>query len=242
MHLLSALFAIDPSLGKVDRASLPLQALMELLISGITNKDVICRNSESPADISEWEGVSFDGTGIDSISWSLLEFLELCGSLDLQWLPPTLIDIFVVKQELRGSLDLTDLPRTLVNLEMQENQFSGTICLKHLPQTLRKMNIGNNHLSGSLDLTNLPELMKELHLNNNAFEGSINLTKLPKTLLSLYLHHNPLEGETDFRTLPDSLFTFFVHYTNLSGTLAISRSRNMQVLVFGSKVQLATSE
>ena len=36
----------DPSLGRVDYESLPQQALMEMVIEGITNKRKICGDAE----------------------------------------------------------------------------------------------------------------------------------------------------------------------------------------------------
>ena len=47
----------DPSLGRVDRASVPQQALMEMLIEGITNKEEICGDADEPNDIEEWKCV-----------------------------------------------------------------------------------------------------------------------------------------------------------------------------------------
>ena len=39
------------------RASLPQQALMEMLIYGITNKEEICGDADEPNDIEEWKCV-----------------------------------------------------------------------------------------------------------------------------------------------------------------------------------------
>ena len=47
----------DPSLGRVDRASLPQQALMEMVIEGIANKEKICGDADEPKDIEEWSAI-----------------------------------------------------------------------------------------------------------------------------------------------------------------------------------------
>ena len=52
--------AVDPSLGRVDRESLSQQALMEMVIEGIANKEEICGDPEDPKDTEEWEGVTVE--------------------------------------------------------------------------------------------------------------------------------------------------------------------------------------
>ncbi|KNH07837.1 hypothetical protein XU18_1544 [Perkinsela sp. CCAP 1560/4] len=61
----------DASLGRVDRASLPQQALMEMLIEGITNKYEICGDADEPKGIEEWEGVTIEDGQVVEIAWHL---------------------------------------------------------------------------------------------------------------------------------------------------------------------------
>ena len=67
------LHAVDPSIGRVDRASLPQQALMEMLIEGITNKEKICGHVDEPRDIEVWKGVSIEDGEVVEIDWSLFD-------------------------------------------------------------------------------------------------------------------------------------------------------------------------
>ena len=43
-------------LGRLDYASLSQQALMEMVIEGIANKEKICGDADEPKDIEEWKG------------------------------------------------------------------------------------------------------------------------------------------------------------------------------------------
>ena len=76
--------AVDPSLGRVDLESLPQQALMEMVIEGIANKEKICGYVDEPKDIEEWKGVSIEDGQVVEIDW---EQLYLEGSLHVAWLP-----------------------------------------------------------------------------------------------------------------------------------------------------------
>eukprot|EP00009_Paramoeba_aestuarina_P006514 CAMPEP_0201508510 /NCGR_PEP_ID=MMETSP0161_2-20130828/1864_1 /ASSEMBLY_ACC=CAM_ASM_000251 /TAXON_ID=180227 /ORGANISM="Neoparamoeba aestuarina, Strain SoJaBio B1-5/56/2" /LENGTH=87 /DNA_ID=CAMNT_0047903203 /DNA_START=32 /DNA_END=295 /DNA_ORIENTATION=+ len=78
-----SLFLIDPSIGRIEKASLPQQTLMELLISDITvNRSAITLYQ---GDISEWNEVFFEAGQVVEINW---ECKKLEGTIDLKWLPP----------------------------------------------------------------------------------------------------------------------------------------------------------
>ena len=76
--------AVDPSLGRVDLESIPQQALMEMVIEGIANKEKICGDADEPIDIEECEGVTIKDVEVAEIDW---EQLYLEGSLHVAWLP-----------------------------------------------------------------------------------------------------------------------------------------------------------
>ena len=61
--------AVDPSLSRVDYESLPQQALMEIVIDGITNKQKICGDANEPKDIEEWNGVEIEDGEVVEIDW-----------------------------------------------------------------------------------------------------------------------------------------------------------------------------
>ena len=75
--------AVDPSLGRLDYASLPQQALIEMVIYGIKNTKKICGELDEPKDIEEQEGVTIKDGQVVEIDWHF----NLKGSLQLEWLP-----------------------------------------------------------------------------------------------------------------------------------------------------------
>ena len=81
----------DPSLGRVDRASLPQQALMEMVIEGIANKEKICGDADEPKDIEEWKGVTIEDGEVVEIAWRQF---RLRGALHFEWLPDPLMTRF----------------------------------------------------------------------------------------------------------------------------------------------------
>ncbi|KNH05225.1 hypothetical protein XU18_3709 [Perkinsela sp. CCAP 1560/4] len=84
--------ALDSSLGRVDYASLSQQALMEMVIEGITNKDRICGYVDEQKDIEEWKGVEIEDGKVVEIDWRQF---KLEGSLHLAWLPPSVRKVLV---------------------------------------------------------------------------------------------------------------------------------------------------
>ena len=76
--------AADSSLGRVDHESLSQQALMEMVIGEITNKEVICGDVDEPKDIEEWKGVTIEDGEVVAIGWR--RFM-IRGSLHLERLP-----------------------------------------------------------------------------------------------------------------------------------------------------------
>ena len=102
--------AVDPSLGRVDLESLPQQALMEMVIEGITNKRKICGDADEPKDIEEWKRVSIEDGQVVEIDWSLF---ALEGSLHLEWLPSTVREFGVTWNRFTGTLDLASLPTSM---------------------------------------------------------------------------------------------------------------------------------
>ena len=81
--------SVDPWFGRVDRASLPQQALMEMVIDGIANKQKICGDANEPKDSEEWIGVTVEDEEVVSIRWRQF---KLEGSLHLEWLPSSVME------------------------------------------------------------------------------------------------------------------------------------------------------
>ena len=66
---IALLEAVDSSFGRLDYASLSQQALMEMVIEGIANKEKICGDANEPNDIEEWEGVTVEDGEVVEIAW-----------------------------------------------------------------------------------------------------------------------------------------------------------------------------
>ena len=117
-------FCIESSdnLGRLDYASLSQEALMEMLIGGITNAENICGSPLEANYVKEWKSLSWNGTDIVEIDWSS-KHLE--GSLSLEWMPPAVEKFATIQNNLTGSLDLTRLPKDLKELYLESNQFTG---------------------------------------------------------------------------------------------------------------------
>ncbi|KNH05798.1 hypothetical protein XU18_3209 [Perkinsela sp. CCAP 1560/4] len=113
--------ALDPSLGRVDLESLPQQALMEMVIEGIANKEKICGNPDEPKDIEEWKGVTVEDDEVVDIDW---QRRKLEGSLYLEWLPSTVRGFTVTWNLFTGTLNLASLPRSIKNLYLGFNAFT----------------------------------------------------------------------------------------------------------------------
>ena len=96
-------YCIDPHLGRFDYASLPQQALMELLIDGIENKERIIGRNEGPPDIEEWKGLSMnEKVEVIEIDWYTQ---SLKGSLSFQLLPSTVQRAYLNSNNLSGTID-----------------------------------------------------------------------------------------------------------------------------------------
>ncbi|KNH04690.1 hypothetical protein XU18_4128 [Perkinsela sp. CCAP 1560/4] len=121
--------SVDPSLGRVDRESLPQQAFMEMVIDGIMNKQKICGDANEPKDSEEWIGVTVEDEEVVSIRWRQF---KLEGSLHLEWLPSSVMEFDATDNNLTGSLDWASLPTSLKKLNLAGNQFSANPTKGHL--------------------------------------------------------------------------------------------------------------
>ncbi|KNH06149.1 hypothetical protein XU18_2974 [Perkinsela sp. CCAP 1560/4] len=89
---IALLEAVDSSFGRLDYASLSQQALMEMVIEGIANKEKICGDPDEPTDIEEWKGVIIEDGEVVEIAWRQF---RLRGALHLEWLPSSVRKVIV---------------------------------------------------------------------------------------------------------------------------------------------------
>ena len=181
--------AVDPSLGRVDLESLPQQALMEMVIEGIANKEKICGDVDEPKDIEEWKGVTVEDEEVVVIDW---DRCKLEGSLYLEWLPSSVRRFLVGSNNLTGTLNSASLPTSIKSIYLGYNAFTGPIDLGRLPESMKGLHVQYNQLSGSLKLGSLPGTLTDFDAIGNEFSGSVDLTKLPAALVNLNLHKNQL--------------------------------------------------
>ena len=259
------LTAADNShIGRVDKASLSTQTLMEIFISGIENKEVICGSAEEPEDIDQWTGFSYSQEQPADAAEKHLNInwykRHLVGTIDLQWLPTTIFSVTIYDSKLSGSLNLAVLAPSIRFLNLGGNDFSGEIDLHHMPAEIEEITLSDNQLTGSLNLEelarsiqalylrknhfsgtvclrHLPPSIVELSISENELSGSVNLTRLPVTLKFLCLHRNNFGGRTDFSRLPKDLNVLNISCTNLAGEISV-RNRTTRFLVGHSNVEL----
>ncbi|KNH08097.1 hypothetical protein XU18_1313 [Perkinsela sp. CCAP 1560/4] len=138
--------AVDPSLGRLDYASLSQQALMEMVIEGIANKEKICGDVDEPTDIEEWEGVTIEDGQVVEIAWRQF---RLRGALHLEWLPSSVRKVLVSCNKLTGTLDCASLPTSLKKLNIGCNAFTGLINMESLPEGMEEISVHCNDLSAN---------------------------------------------------------------------------------------------
>ncbi|KNH03672.1 leucine-rich repeat protein [Perkinsela sp. CCAP 1560/4] len=213
--------AVDPSLGRVDLESLPQQALMEMVIEGITNKEKICGDADEPKDIEEWKGVSIEDGQVVEIEWKIC---KLEGSFHFEWLPISVRKFSVGwNHKITGTLNCASLPTFMKMLDIQCNYITGLIHLESLPEGMEKINISENELSGSLKLHSLPDTLTHFRADWNEFTGSVDLTQLPAGMLYLDLRSNRLSGSVVLTQLPNNLIELYLSNTQFSGALDLTR-------------------
>eukprot|EP00009_Paramoeba_aestuarina_P010833 CAMPEP_0201523784 /NCGR_PEP_ID=MMETSP0161_2-20130828/20922_1 /ASSEMBLY_ACC=CAM_ASM_000251 /TAXON_ID=180227 /ORGANISM="Neoparamoeba aestuarina, Strain SoJaBio B1-5/56/2" /LENGTH=166 /DNA_ID=CAMNT_0047922993 /DNA_START=120 /DNA_END=620 /DNA_ORIENTATION=+ len=147
---------------------------MELLIEKTTKKRVACRDDDTPWELHEWWGlVMHKKTGVRKIAWSCF---RMGGSIQLEWLPNTVVEAF-----------------------FNDNSFEGTVTLLGLPESLQCLSVSHNNLSGTVDLMNLPENLREISLQKNSFEGDTDFSQLPASLKYIDVSDTKLEGKIQRR-------------------------------------------
>ncbi|KNH03741.1 leucine-rich repeat protein [Perkinsela sp. CCAP 1560/4] len=236
----------DNDVGRVDRASLPQQALMELFIFGLNEPEEICGSRDNPDDVCEWQGVKCNGDReVEDFHWGFkwdngtgtlgLEFLPpsmkvvamyqnaLYGTFQLADLPKKMEVVCLFENQLTGSLDLDSLPAVVRSLQLSKNEFTGDISLENLPKCLKELELAENQLSGTICLTSLPPALQVIHLKKNNFEGSLDFTRLPASMKVINLSENRFSGTIDLGNLPESMVNFDVRNNALSRTVRMPK-------------------
>jgi len=233
---------IDSSnLGRINKASLPQQTLMEILTQELSGNGFFQEVGGGYRDIRTWTGVAVSDGDVVSIDWRHEEnvaarpwsnILSKFGSIDLQWIPSTVRVFDIGNLALRGSVVTSSLPRGMESFNLAGNNFFGDFFLGGLPDMLKRCHVNNNELTGSLQLENLPRGLLQVSLSANRFWGTINLTKLPDGMTRCLLGDNALSGTVDLTHLPNGLKTLTLGKNDFEGETDFSElPRSLQFLI-----------
>ena len=191
-------------LGRVDKASMSDQTLLELVVNGIS--DISCLQADGIFDnIRVWKGASFDADGtLLRLYWSRhgLRFFPSGGTIDLRWLPETLQVVSVAFNCLEGSVDFKRLPGALVELYISHNELTGVLSLDNLPGNLRELIIDHNRFSGRVTAESLPKSMTSMCLSHNAFSGMLCLVNIPQYMMYITVQENAFDRKAIIGKLP----------------------------------------
>ena len=231
MRFLPSVTAVDPSLGRLDFASLSDQARMELLIEGLTDESKVQFHDphDDFLDVCDWWCVTCNAqeevTKVTFYSWGA----HIYGPLRLEFLPPTVTTFEVGQHDHTGTLETAYLPQELTYIFLNSNKFSGTVDMENLPHNLQDFDIGINCFAGSFKLTNLPKRLESLRAYDNQLSGELAFESLPETLRFLSLHTNQFCGKVILRKLPKSLIDIRLSYNSFCGDFALVNIPNSLV-------------
>ena len=246
-HLFSFIIAPDPALGRLDYDSLSDQALMEMLIDGMQEKDKkeFQDASGNFLDVCEWSIVTCTNKRVTSVNLSadllpdimetLLNYAHAHHKSERQHQKsrkkqfpfkflPSQVDVFKgARSDLQGTLDTTDLPKVLRELRIAMNALYGTLSWSGLPRNLEVMNIEHNKFSGSLALNDLPQNLRKFKASANKFSGEIKISAIPPKLEHIDISLNKFEGSLDFSAVSPHLKRFDAGRNRFRGSIDLSK-------------------
>ena len=202
--MIQIFLAIDPSLGRLDYASLSDQALMEMLIDKMSEdvKSQFQDTSGNFDDVCDWSCVACAGDCVIGVS---LPGSHLHGTLETSLLPLYLLRLDVSNNQLRGSLNFAAFSKFLQCIDIRKNLFDGICALSDLPDTIMWFQASENAFSGEISLNDLSVSMKVLELYDLNLSGSISITRLPLGMQILNLGKNSFSGDLNLKFLPPSI-------------------------------------
>ena len=195
---------------------------MEMLCAGSANARRIQDANGLFRDVKEWEGISFDSDGniakidfapsLDYDQWdddeaeqTPFRALGQGGSMDLQWIPRSVVHFDIKSLNVEGTIDTSSLPRNLKQFMISYNKFFGEFKMAGLPVSLEILDIETNNFSGPLIIADLPRGLRGCEAGCNAFSGSIQLADLPRKLTAFSVRRNQLCGDLCIRNIPHSI-------------------------------------
>ena len=234
--------AADSALGRLDHASLPQQAQMEILIDGLTytSKQKFTDSHGAYLDIGEWPHVHANSMGqITRVLWS---GFDITGTLRLESLPESLLWLDLSLNAVHGTLDAAQLPRNLSVLSFRRAALEGNLNIADLPRTLTSLKLESCGLRGTLDFTVLPQKLSYLNIRNNDFNGEIDVTKLPETLTTLDLRRNNFVGSPDLTSLPPTMSFLLLSGNKLSSVVRIVVRESLLINLSNNQIEKIVDE
>jgi len=210
--------------GKVTALLLPQEDMLERFLSNVTEKHDSWRTTKKNwfgrvERISACSWLGFTCNEHQQVENIHFTRKRLKGSLQWEYLPPTILSCNVAEHDFTGSLSLHALPSRMIELKAKGNKFSGELCLTRLPDTLTYLNLAKNLCEGSVDVTQLPAGLISILLSQNNLSGNVDLSRLPQHLKTLILSDNEFTGPLDLQHLPLGIDWIRVSHNNFSGLL-----------------------
>ena len=239
------LFADIPEAGRFNMDCMSQQMIMEALCADVDNLQAFQDANGEFIPIESWEGLKFDSDGnVSKINFDSKFGCNLFlnegeepvdenppigpgGSMDLQWIPHSVISFSISDVEISGSVDTSILPRGLEEFDISFNSFRGEFSMAGLPGGLRILNVQGNELSGSLIIADIPRRVYHFNISDNAFSGEINFGDLPPNLSVFYARKNKLYGTISLQRLPESIQGFAISGNDFAQDVLVVRAKDM---------------
>ena len=204
------IIASDSSLGRIDKASLSDQTLMELVVDGLKGYKRILQDEHGIyLDVWEWPDIECNPEN----QVTKISYYDLTGGeLALDFLPPLIKQFQVVcfsedeSSKVHGTLNTSKLPSNLESLILSNNKFYGTVDMTTLPANLTSLGLIRNEFTGSCDFTALPAGLLIIDIRTNKFSGSLRIDALPPNMEGFLVGTNEFSGSLGFEKLPKAPF------------------------------------
>ena len=224
---------VDPStLGRLDYLSMSQQALMECLVAQFNEISLHNLRDENKhfKDIKEWTGVKCADEGdVVQIEWSDSGRHGMQGSIDFQWIPPTVQDLELQAHcfapSLIGSLNVHVLPQSLHTLRISiyisgptdKVVISGSF--SDLPESMETFDTLGCTLHMPLCLIGIPQRLHKIHISDHEF-GNIDLRCDSTALTNLTLTKGSKQGTVSFLESPPMLAHLDLKENRLVGSVS----------------------
>ena len=202
LHILPLLlFSDNCTLGKFNPSLLSEQQMLELLVAEMHAKKIFQDFRGHFIDYKSWERVRLhkDET-VERIlwtvgdKWSRLDETCLGGTVNLRWIPHSVLHFSVTDMQLKGTVETSLLPKTLLSFKVSANALRGTFDVSGLPLKMHTVYIHRNNLLGTLDMPSLPASISVFMGHTNSFSGGLDFSNPSPSLNAVYLSHNAFSG------------------------------------------------